>query len=290
MSELGIQIERLLAELRARNSSPATILAYGADLHGFAAFFTAPPPVADFNVNLIREWMASLHKRGLGHKSIRRHVAAVRALFKMLKRNGLIGINPAALVLTPKYSDALPGVLSIAQMARFLDQVALAQNPPRDVAILELLYGTGIRVSEIVALKIGDIDRKDRWVLIKGKGKKERFVPYGRKAAEALENYLAGRETPAHGEPLFPGRGISPLTARAVNNLVKNYGTVYAGDPSLHPHSFRHAYATHLMNSGAELRVIQELLGHSSVSITAKYIHLSKEKISEVYADAHPKA
>jgi integrase/recombinase XerC len=241
--------------------------------------------------------MASLHDRGLAHKSIRRHVAAVRSLFQMLKREGLVQLNPAALVLTPKPAVTLPAVPGEAYLGRFLDRVSESGSPPRDIAILELLYGTGIRVAEIVALNVGDVDRQDQWLRIRGKGKKERLVPYTGKAAKALEKYLESRREAGHADALFVRgprgtRGFAGprFTERGLNGLVKRYATIYAGDPSFHPHTFRHAFATHLMNSGAGLREIQLLMGHSSVAITGRYISLSMKKISEIYGMAHPKA
>lgn len=304
-AELALQVERFLTDMQVRNCSPATLLAYGANLRRFSAFFTAPPRIKNFKVTHIRDWMASLHDTGLGSNSIRRHVAAVRALFQMLKKTGQIRINPASLVCIPRpVSRILPTGWSVAEMCSFLDRIVLPSDIPlRDKAILELLYGTGIRVSEIVGLNVDEVDRTDRWLLIRGKGKKERPVPYGTKAAEALERYLATRGNLGPGQALFshahePGLGKRRLpipgsegerfTTRALALLVKKYG-IEAGDPSLHPHRFRHCFATHLLDSGADLRVIQELLGHSSVAITAKYIHLSAGKISEVYAASHPK-
>jgi integrase/recombinase XerC len=289
MSELTMQVERLLGEMAARNCSPATLKAYGADLRGFIKFFPDAPQISEFRVPMIREWMASLYSRGIGPKSINRHVASVRRLSRMLKRDGLIKVNPAALVLTPKTPRVLPAVYSPEQMGRFLDQVRLADSPLRDVAMLELLYGCGLRAAEIAGLNVGDVDRAERWLLVRGKGLKERQVPYGRRAADALEKYLVSRKGPGHQQPVFAHAQDKRLTVRAINLIVKRYGTVYAGDPTLHPHSFRHAFATHLLNSGADLRCIQEMLGHSRLATTEKYTRVSMSRLSEVYRAAHPK-
>jgi integrase/recombinase XerC len=296
-SELHSHIERFLRSIEALNWSPRTIVAYRTDLRGFADFLPESTRVADVDVTAVRAWMASLHGRGLVHKSIRRHVFAVRALFRMLRREGLISVNPAALVFTPKPAVTLPAVPGEVELGRFLDLVSGSGSPPRDIAVLELLYGTGIRVAEIVALNIGDVDREEQWLRIRGKGKKERLVPYTGKAAKALETYLESRPGAGHADVLFMhgprgprGQAGPRFTERGLNGLVRRYATIYAGDPSFHPHTFRHAFATHLMNSGAGLREIQLLMGHSSVAITARYVHLSMKKIGEVYEAAHPKA
>lgn len=307
--DLSSHVARLLEQL-AQSKSAETVRAYGSDLRAFAGFFPPGQPVAEITLAKLRAWVDSLHARGLGHKSITRQVYSVRSLFSMLKRERLVKADAAKLLMTPKLPQRLPGVYSEEQMCGFLDIVSGSGSPPRDIAILEILYGCGLRASELAGLNLGDVDRFDRWLLIRGKGKKERPVPYGRKAAAALDHHIAtmggdrhrqpaasDRErieaTPVHLRPLFTSNSPFPgsrLTARGVRLIVKTYGTIFAGDPSLHPHLFRHSYATHLHNSGADLRCIQDLLGHSSLSVTALYTHVSMDRIIEVYRNAHPSA
>jgi integrase/recombinase XerC len=295
MSQITEQVERLMVRLRNRGFSPETLRAYSSDLAGFARFFPESQSLASLNVKMLRKWIASLHARGLGHKSICRHIFSVRSLFDMLKRDRLVTLDVSQLVTTPKIPEHIPTVYSEEQLASFFDRVCESNAPAHDVAMLELLYGCGLRACEITRLNIADVDRSERWLTIRGKGKKERPVPYGRKAAAAIEAHLATLQTTRVDRPLFTrksGTRCGPknqrLTTRGVNYIVKRYGTLYAGDPSMHPHSFRHAFATHLLNSGADLRCIQDLLGHASIATTASYTHVSMEKLCDVYAAAHP--
>ncbi len=298
MSELELQIGRFLAELARAQVSPHTLEAYGGDLRQFLEYFTpprgAPPPLAQIRVPEIREWMADLYSRELAAVSIRRKLAAVRALFRFLSREGLIAMNPARLVRTPRAPKRLPEVMTAEQVNGLIDSVAADQferpHPARDRAIFEFLYGCGIRVSELVGLDLEDVDRAERWIRVRGKGRKERQVPFGSKAAEALDRYLAERSAAARGRALFLNHRHGRLTARGAGGIVKLYGILVNGDSSVHPHGFRHAYATHLLADGADLRAIQELLGHARLSTTQKYTHVSLTGLMEVYDRAHPKA
>lgn len=290
---IEIQIERFLQELRAKSSSPDTLRAYASDLKGFASF-VGSASLLEIRVPLIRDWIASLHRQSLSPVTIRRHIAALRSFLTVLKRDGLIRVNAGYLVRVPKQPVKIPTVWSEERVCRFLDQVAGAGHPLRDVAILEVLYGAGIRISELVGLNVADVDRAERWLLIRGKGKKERPVPYGRKAAAAIEKYLRERFGSAIAEPelaaataVFVNRFSARLTERGANGLVKKYGVLY-GDPSLHPHSLRHAFATHLLDSGADLRDIQLLLGHAGVGTTGVYTSVSTARLIQAYDDAHP--
>ena len=298
MSELEIQIERFLAGLTRNQTSPHTLMAYGSDLRQFLEYFTPPagepPPVAHFGVMEIREWMANLYSRDLEAVSIRRKLAAVRSLFGFLHHEGLIPMNPARLVRTPKTPKKLPEVMTAEQANRFVDAVATQQfdrpHPARDLAMFEFLYGCGIRVSELVGLNLEDIDTHDGWLRVRGKGKKERQVPFASKAAAALDRYLAERPPMPKERAVFLNHRGRRITARGVGGIVKLYGVLINGDSSIHPHSFRHAYATHLLADGADLRAIQELLGHASLSTTQKYTQVSLTSLMEVYDRAHPKA
>jgi integrase/recombinase XerC len=302
MSDLELQIGRFLEELARRQVSPHTLEAYGADLRQFLEYFTPPdsepPPLAQLQVPEIREWLANLHSRSAGTPlttvSIRRKLAAVRSLFKFLSREGLIPMNPARLVRTPKAPKNLPDVMTAEQVNGLIDTVAADKferaHPARDRAIFEFLYGCGIRVSELVGLNLEDIDRTERWIRVRGKGKKERQVPFASKAADALESYLAVRHVAAQERALFLNYRGGRLTRRGLGGIVKLYGILVNGDSSIHPHSFRHAYATHLLADGADLRAIQELLGHARLSTTQKYTQVSLTDLMEVYDRAHPKA
>ena len=298
MPELELQIGRFLEELGRANVSPHTLEAYGTDLRQFLEYFTPPggdaPPLARFEVLEIREWLADLYARKLSPVSIRRKLAAVRSLFRFLSREGLIAVNPARLVRTPKAPKTLPDVMTAEQVNGLIDTVAADKfertHPARDRAIFEFLYGCGIRLSELVGLDLDDIDRTERWIRVRGKGRKERQVPFASKAAESLDRYLDARHAAPQERALFVNHRGRRLTARGVTGIVKLYGLLVNGDSSIHPHAFRHAYATHLLADGADLRAIQELLGHARLSTTQKYTQVSLTGLMEVYDRAHPKA
>ena len=298
MSELEQRIEQFLQELVRQNVSPHTLKSYGADLRQFLEYFAAPgleiPRPEEFDVLKIREWLGDLYQRKLAAVSLRRKLAAVRTFFKFLVREGAAGSNPARLVRTPKAPKTLPSVITAEQANLLIDGVAARQverpHPARDRAIFEFLYGCGLRVSELVGLNLEDVERQARWVRVRGKGRKERQVPYGSKAAEALDLYLAERAAKT-GEPaVFLNHSGGRLTDRGVRGIVKLYAIVLSGDASLHPHSLRHAYATHLLSDGADLRAIQELLGHARLSTTQKYTQVSLTELMAVYDRAHPKS
>ncbi len=295
-SELESWIGCFLAALARENASPHTRRAYAADLRQFASFVAARAsegrPVR-LDVLLIREWLADLYHAKLRPVTLRRKLAALRSFFQFLLREGNVPINAARLTATPKAPRTLPRVMTAEQTNALLDGVA--SQPPRppvvrDTAILELLYGCGLRVSELVGLNEEDLDASEGWLRVRGKGRKERQVPIPAKALAALRRYLEQRH-PAPGEAaLFLNPRGRRLTDRSVRNIVKTWSRLLAGDPSLHPHSFRHAYATHLLAEGADLRAIQELLGHASLSTTQKYTQLALTELMAVYDRAHPRA
>jgi len=303
MSELEREIGRYLQELARRQASPHTLESYGGDLRQFLEYFTPagspPPALTQFGVLEIREWLADLYNRGqrqpFSALSIRRKLAAVRSLFRFLSREGLVPMNPARLVRTPKAPKTLPDVMTAEQANTLLDAVAADKyerpHAARDRAIFEFLYGCGLRVSELVGLNLEDIDRAERWIRVRGKGKKERQVPFTSPAAAALDAYLTARGAVLPGQhAIFLNHRGGRLTARGAGGIVKLYGILVNGDSSIHPHSFRHAYATHLLADGADLRAIQELLGHARLSTTQKYTQVSLTQLMEVYDRAHPKA
>lgn len=298
MSELALQIERYLEALRHENVSPHTVRSYGADLAQFLVYFTPPggepPDPREIDALAIREWLGSLYRDGLNSVSIRRKLAAVRSFFKFLAREGRISVNPAQLVRTPKAPQNLPKVPTEEQTNDLINAVAQGAlerpYPERDLAIFELLYGCGVRISELVGLNLDDIDYSERWIRVCGKGRKERQVPFGTKAAAALERYLETRQARQGERALFVNCRGTRLSDRGARSIVKLYATALTGDPSLHPHSFRHAFATHLLTDGADLRAIQELLGHASLSTTQKYTQMSLADLMAVYDRAHPRA
>ena len=298
MSELEIQINRFLEELKRENASAHTIRAYGADLRQFVGYFSPPgaqpPNPQELDTLALREWLGDLYRQKLSALSLRRKLAALRSFYRFLVREGVTPVNTARLLRTPKVPKTLPRVMTAEQTNALLDQVAAGKlvqpHPARDLAIFELLYGCGLRVSELVGLNLEDFDLGERWLRVRGKGRKERQVPYGSKAGAALERYLAAR-TPKPGErALFLNHLGRRLTDRGARRIVKLYATLLTGDSSVHPHSFRHAFATHLLSDGADLRSIQELLGHARLSTTQKYTQVSLTDLMAVYDRAHPKA
>ena len=299
-----------------------------------------PPALTGVTHALIREFVAHLHDQGLKKSSIARKLAALRSFFKYCLREGHLKENPARLVPTPKLPKRIPSVLSAEEMNGFLNQlggtgkvptvgwapfkkgsslplVSAANRPPkrsaaslageglllrRDRAVLELLYAAGLRVSELTGLNLADMDQKERILRVRGKGSKERIVPYGGKAQEALERYWpvreqllgltdrTGNKQGPHAEPVFLNYSGRRLTQRSVGRIVKKYVRIANVNWDLHPHSLRHAFATHLLADGADLRAIQELLGHQSLSTTQKYTHASIRQLMDIYDKTHPHA
>ena len=302
-----------------RNSSPHTLRSYQNDLSQFITFLTPPgvetPPLADVNHLMIREFVAHLHDLNLEKSSIARKLAAIRYFFKYAVREGLVMRNPARLVATPKLPKRIPSVLSAEDLNAFLDGVVARpattsgrrKRPGardekrvlvrRDRAILELLYASGLRVSELTGLNLADMDRKELMLRVRGKGNKERIIPFGGKAEQALEAYGPTRDeilrkagSKGNYQAVFLNHLGTRLTPRSVARIVKKYVRLINVNWDLHPHSLRHAFATHLLADGADLRAIQELLGHSSLSTTQRYTHASIRQLLEVYDKAHPRA
>jgi integrase/recombinase XerC len=298
MPALADAIDRYLAQLARENASPHTLDAYAADLRDFLEFLSPPsldPPEPEaVDVLLIREWLAWLYNQSLAAVTIRRKLAALRGLFAMLRREGVVRVNPARLVRTPKAPKKLPDVMTPEQANTLVDGVGEERLerpfPERDRAIFELLYGCGVRVSELSGLNLEDIDRAEGWIRVRGKGRKERQVPLPGKAAQALERYLGVRPVVREQMAVFLNYRGGRLTQQGVRIIVKLYARLLAADDSVHPHAFRHAYATHLLSAGADLRAIQELLGHARLSTTQRYAQVSLTDLMAVYDKAHPKA
>ena len=298
MSDLGAGIETYLDQLRRENASPHTVRNYATDLAELLAYLTPPgsepPAPAAIDMLALREWLGHLYQHKLSAVTMRRKLAAVRSLFKFLQREGHVSLNVAKLLRTPKAPKTLPRVPTAEQTNGLVNQVAEdtleRPHPQRDLLIFELLYGCGLRVSELVGLNLEDFDRTERWVRVRGKGRKERQVPYATKAATALEQYLAVRPTQAREPALLLNHHGRRLGDRSARGIVKFYSSTLTGDSALHPHTLRHAYATHLLSDGADLRSIQELLGHARLSTTQKYTQVSLTDLMSVYDKAHPKA
>jgi integrase/recombinase XerC len=318
--------EKFLRYLRdARNASPHTLRNYQHDLEQFIEYITPPggkaPALEKIDHKLIREFLGWLHDHQLQKSSVARKLAALRSFFKFCVREGMLRQNPARLVATPKLPKRVPSVLSAEEINTFLDSMAReefvqreeADTPRRhrpgagedesrllvrrDRAILELLYASGLRVSELTGLDLADLDRTEQILRVRGKGRKERIVPYGSKAEQALAAYWPVRSellrrgaSGAEPRAVFLNYAGRRLTSRSVGRIVKKYVRLFNLNWDLHPHSLRHAFATHLLADGADLRAIQELLGHRSLSTTQKYTHASIRQLMEVYDKAHPRA
>ncbi len=297
-SDLATETARYLGDLRRAGASAHSVKAYESDLRQFLEYLSppdlAPPPPEAIDILILREWLASLYRDELAAVTIRRKLAAVRGLFRFLLREGLVTTNVARLVRTPKAPRKLPEVMTAEQVNALIDGVASRKlerpHPARDRAIFEILYGCGVRVSELAGLNLEDLDRGDGWIRVRGKGRKERQVPLPRRAAEALERYLAERPVVREEHAVFLNHRNKRLTDRGISLIVKFYAIYLSADPSVHPHSFRHAYATHLLSAGADLRAIQELLGHARLSTTQRYTQVSLTDLMAVYDKAHPKA
>ena len=292
-------IAKYLAELARRGASKHTLRSYGSDLDQFITYFEPPgttaPEIDRLDLPLLREWMAGLYDQGLTVVSIRRKLAAVRAMFKFLLQEGIVEKNLASRLRTPKVRPRLPDVMSEEKTNNLLDAVEagkIVEKPSkeRDMAFLELLYGCGIRVGELVGINLEDIDLRAGWLRVRGKGNKERQVPIGERAVAAVERYLNNRSAASSERALFLNSRGARINDRQVRRLVKLYAILVTGDSTVHPHSFRHAYATHLLSDGADLRAIQELLGHARLSTTQKYTQVSLKDLQAVYDRAHPKA
>jgi integrase/recombinase XerC len=304
--ELASVVERFAEYLAfERRASPHTVQAYRRDLSGLSEFLRAQlsrePLLGDVTRLSLRAWLGNL-AQNLAATSIARKLSSVRALYVFLGRSGEVRENPAALIQSPKLSRGLPLVLRAEAAAEVVEAPSNEAGSDdaealRDRVVLELLYGSGLRVSELAALDLNDVSSRACEVRVLGKGRKERVVPISGKALAALEQYLPRRGELAHprtrqldDKALLVTRRGQRLGVRRIQALVQRYGALGAGRPDLHPHALRHSCATHLLEGGADLRVIQELLGHSSLSTTQRYTHVSLDQLLTVYDKAHPLA
>jgi len=274
-----------------RNASAHTLRSYANDLTDFQAFLAArgTPELAAADLRLVRAWLAALHARGLAPASVARKLAAVRSCYRFLVRRGVVEGNPAREARSPRQPRKLVTFLPIDEATQLVDGRAVGgASRARDVAILELLYASGLRVSELAGLDLDDVDRTERTVRVLGKGRKERIVPYGNQAARALEAWLGERGE--RGGAVFTNVRGGRLTVRSIHTIVRRAARAAGITRRVSPHTLRHTFATHLLDGGADLRAIQELLGHSRLSTTQRYTHVGAEQLMKVYDRAHPRA
>jgi integrase/recombinase XerC len=303
------EIQRFLTYLEVeRNSSSHTIRAYRHDIESFVDFLRMTKQAVDRNQEIcvsqidrlsIRSYIGYLHSRRLSKVSIERHLSTLRSFFRFLKIRNFVSTNPARNVPLPRKGKKLPQFLTVDEAGQLLSETSVENlfRDIRDLAIAEAFYGTGVRVSEMAALNLSDIDPSTEEVRVMGKGRKERIVPITQTALELIERYLEvrseyfGRVTHMSEQvPLFINCRGKRLTDRSLRRSLDRLGIKQKLIKHVHPHQLRHSFATHLLDSGADLRSIQELLGHASLVTTQKYTHLSLERILKVYHDKHPKA
>ena len=299
-------VARFLSHLEdERQLSPHTVRAYRGDLGRFLDFlageFLGRPRdqvrPRDVDPLAVRSFLAALHRGGLGRRSQGRALAAVRSLFRFACREGVVGANPAAGVRTPRRPQTLPRHLRPGEIEALL-AAPLGDAPlvRRDRALLELLYASGLRVAELVGLDWPDVDVAGRMVRVLGKGRKQRLVPFGRPAAQALQAWretwggVRGDADGGDDDPVFLNHRGGRLTDRSVRRVLDRWVASAALAAGVHPHTLRHTFATHLLENGADLRAIQELLGHSSLATTQRYTHLEVERLLAVYREGHPRA
>lgn len=293
-------VETFLEQLQwERNLAPRTVAAYRREVLGFVAFAAselARESPAAVTPNDVRAWLAHLHGRRLSARSVERSLAALRTYFAYLLDEGAAASNPARAVPHPRRERRVPEVVTLDAVESLIEGAPDTASGRRDRALFELLYGAGLRVGELVGLDLGDVQLGARLVRVRGKGRRERIVPFGRRAAEAISAYLPDRarwraRRPADGsEPLFVNPRGGRLTDRSVRRRLDAAVARTAAVHRLHPHALRHAFATHLLEAGMDLRAIQELLGHASLATTQIYTHVDLARLMAVYRKSHPKA
>jgi tyrosine recombinase XerC len=282
-----------------RNYSPHTVAAYEDDLRQFDEFLQADPGRTDavqaIDRAAVRRFLASILAQGFARPSVARKLACLRSFFRFLRKTGVIAADPVANIVSPKLEKRLPRYLDEQCVARLMDQPDRSTPEGlRDAAILEVLYGTGIRLGELLGLRGGDVDFPNGTIKVTGKGSKQRIVPFGRPAKSALRAYQAVRPALAVAQPVPPNLFLTvrgkPMNPKGVNLLMNRYIARVSEIEKKSPHVLRHSFATHLLDRGADLRAVKELLGHESLSTTQVYTHVSVDRLRKVYAQAHPKA
>ena len=293
---VGKAVADFIRHLGERNASPHTIKAYRRDLALFTAY-SGSRGWKQIDHIAVRGFLSQLYEKGLSKTSVARALAAVRSLYRWLAREGVVEHNPAKLVATPRLPKKLPRVPTIEEMNAVIDgdMPEVTAFAERDRLMLELLYGCGIRNSELTGINLDDIRLSAEAILIRGKGKKERYVPFGDSAKSALASYLPARQKLVdkirrHSAALLINRRGGRLTTRSVGRIVKKIAVAKGLSPDVHPHTLRHAFGTHMLEEGADLRAIQELLGHERLATTQRYTQLSMKHVLQVYDQTHPRA
>ncbi len=292
---MDADVERFLTHLVVeRRASEHTVAAYRRDLKRFAGS-AGETPAAGIKSHHVRDFAGRLHARGLSPRTVARHLSSVRSFFDYLVRHREIGANPAVGVRAPKQRERLPKTMDPDQTARLFSETAESPLELRDRAMLELLYGSGIRLAELVDIDIRDLDLANGFVTVTGKGRKTRVVPIGKAALNAIEVWLAERPEAGGRDPLFTScgsanRGRARISPRSVQLRLKKIAARTTGNDGVHPHLLRHSFASHLLESSGDLRAVQELLGHADISTTQVYTHLDFQHLAKVYDAAHPRA
>ena len=290
MNTLDDDVGRFLEHLRVERRSPQnTTAAYTRDLNRFVAESGALRS-AEVSAHDVRAFAARLHGGGLSPRSIARHLSSVRGLFAFLVGRREVNANPAIGIRAPKQRHRLPKTLDVDQASRLFTAAADTPIEMRDQAIAELLYSSGLRLSELVAINLRDLDLANGFVTVTGKGGKTRIVPVGRAARNAIGAWLGTRPNATADAPLFTGRPGKRLSPRSVQLRLKRLALATSGSDALHPHMLRHSFASHLLESSGDLRAVQELLGHANISTTQIYTHLDFQHLAKVYDAAHPRA
>lgn len=282
-------IEKFLRYLDIeKNYSSHTLLNYRLDLEDFAKFLGGSP-LEQVDYLSLRKYLARLKEKNLKSRTVYRKISCLRSFFKFLAREGYIKTNPVLSLVSPKQEKHLPSFLTEEEITKLIEAPSTEDNRGlRDRAILETFYSTGMRISELVGLDLDDLDFIGGVLKAKGKGKKERLLPIGEKALTAIKDYLDKRKKPA--DAVFLNKSGGRLSDRGVRNIVSKYIRITSLRQGISPHTFRHSFATHLLNRGADLRSVQELLGHANLSTTQIYTHLTTDKLKSIYDKAHPRA
>jgi integrase/recombinase XerC len=287
-------IERFVDYLRSEKQySPHTVAAYRRDLDSFVASLAAEQRImgwAQLGSADVRNYVSTLHQHGRATRSLQRALSCIRSFCSYLERHGLVRSNAAAGVRAPKSRRKLPTLLDADETAALLDFTAADRLSRRDAAMVELFYGSGLRLAELCALDVADLDLASGFVRVTGKGRKVRQVPLGSLCIAALKTYLADRPDATPDAPVFTARGDRRISRRTVQQRLKQLGQRQLGNNALHPHMLRHSFASHLLESSGDLRAVQELLGHADISTTQVYTHLDFQHLAKVYDASHPRA
>jgi len=293
--ELTPWLDRFLDHLRhERRLSPHTLEGYARDLNQASAWFAEQglSHWSQLQPQQLRQYIARRHRQGLSPRSLQRELSSLRGLYRYLLREGVVQANPAQGVRAPKAGRRLPSTLDVDQVAQLLELPADSPLSIRDLAIMELFYSSGLRLAELIALDLGEVDTRDAMVEVTGKGNKRRRLPVGRRALQAIEQWLAVRNQLANLEEpaLFVGVRGRRISRSTVQQRLRHWSIAQGAPRPVYPHLLRHSFASHLLESSGDLRAVQELLGHANISTTQIYTHLDFQHLAEVYDRAHPRA